>query len=332
MIVIDKAVLHVFDTSDMKTVLSDEQLSFDSEDIRSFLEENIEKCFRKSSAKPGFFHEKSSFFREIQDYLTNDDFVQFSKNVAGLWFDIIRQAEGMMPSDFFICDIRKDDIRYLVFLRIGNRPAYVHRIMMQGNSVKNEIQTQASVPVGNAEEFAVFSVEKENLMISQKKYEIDGNSFYAFAEAVLECDLKPSQQETVKAIRKAAEKVAEDFGADAVKTAASVKNAIAREIEDEDTLDPIQLGNAVFSGRPAMQEAFQQKMQDSGFSQTERVTVDREDLMKKVSNHKLKTDTGIELTIPAEYFDNTEFIEFTHSDDGSLFITLKHIGSIINRP
>ena len=48
-----------------------------------------------------------------------------------------------------------------------------------------------------------------------------------------------------------------------------------------------------------MQEAFQQKMQDSGFTKDEKVTVNKETLLKKVMNHKLKTDTGIELTIPA---------------------------------
>ena len=43
------------------------------------------------------------------------------------------------------------------------------------------------------------------------------------------------------------------------------------------------------------------------------------------------SDEGIELTIPAEYFDNTDFIEFNHAEDGSLYITLKHISSIVNR-
>ena len=68
-----------------------------------------------------------------------------------------------------------------------------------------------------------------------------------------------------------------------------------------------------------------------GFAKDERITVNKETLLKKVINHKLKTDTGIELTIPAEYFDNTEFIEFNHAEDGSLFITIKNISRIINR-
>ena len=53
--------------------------------------------------------------------------------------------------------------------------------------------------------------------------------------------------------------------------------------------------------------------------------------LKKVCRHKLKTDTGIELTIPTDYFDNTEYVEFNNNEDGTLSITLKHISNIVNR-
>ena len=44
--------------------------------------------------------------------------------------------------------------------------------------------------------------------------------------------------------------------------------------------------------------------------------------------HKLSTDTGIEITIPTDYFENTDFVEFFKSDDGSMSITLKNIQNI----
>ena len=47
--------------------------------------------------------------------------------------------------------------------------------------------------------------------------------------------------------------------------------------------------------------------------------------------HKLKTDTGIELVIPTDYFDNTDFVEFAKSADGSISITLKQIQNIDDR-
>ena len=53
--------------------------------------------------------------------------------------------------------------------------------------------------------------------------------------------------------------------------------------------------------------------------------------MKKMCKHKLKTDTGIELTIPTDYMDNIEYVEFNNNDDGTLSITLKHISNIVSR-
>ena len=330
MIAVNKAILHVFDTTNMQAVLSDVILELDDELI-SFLEGHIGKCFHKASSKPGSFLETSIFNKHVQDYVENGNFVVFSKSVANIWFDIIRQANGIMTSDLFVCDILYEDIRYLVFLRLCNQRAYVPQTTMEEGTVRNVIQAQASIPTGTTEEFAAIRVDNGTLLISQKKYDIDGNSIYALSEAVMECMLKSSQQEAVNAIKKTAVKIAEDFGVNTVQTAASVKNAIAKELEDKETLNPIQLGTAIFSKAPTMQEAFQQKMQDSGFAKDERITVNKETLLKKVINHKLKTDTGIELTIPAEYFDNTEFIEFNHAEDGSLFITIKNISRIINR-
>lgn len=330
MIIVNKAILHVFDTTNRQAVLSDAALTLDN-DLLSFLEEHIGKCFHKATSKPGVFLQTSEFHKSVQNYLENENFVEFSKSIASIWFDVIRQANGILPSDLFVCDILKDDVRYLIFLRLGNQRAYVHQITMSEGTVRNEVQAHPSIPTGTAEEYAALRVDDGTLLLSQKKYDIDGNSIYALSEAVMECVLKSSPQETVNAIKKTAVKIAEDFGVNTVQTAASVKNAIAKELEDKETLNPIQLGTAIFSKEPAMQEAFQQKMQDSGFTKDEKVTVNKETLLKKVMNHKLKTDTGIELTIPAEYFDNTEFIEFNHAEDGSLYITLKHISSIINR-
>ena len=61
------------------------------------------------------------------------------------------------------------------------------------------------------------------------------------------------------------------------------------------------------------------------------VKMNQESTLKKMCKHKLKTDTGIELTIPTDYMDNIEYVEFNNNDDGTLSITLKHISNIVSR-
>ena len=48
-------------------------------------------------------------------------------------------------------------------------------------------------------------------------------------------------------------------------------------------------------------------------------------------SHKIKTDTGIEITFPSEYIENTDFIRFINNPDGTLSIELKNIGKIVNK-
>ena len=64
----------------------------------------------------------------------------------------------------------------------------------------------------------------------------------------------------------------------------------------------------------------------------ERVPVERKQVERAaVRNHKIRTDTGIEITFPSEYIENTDFIQFINNPDGTLSIELKNIGKIVNK-
>ena len=103
----------------------------------------------------------------------------------------------------------------------------------------------------------------------------------------------------------------------------------AEHMEISNELDLKRAGEEVFKEQPAMQADYNRRLEEQGFDKP--VQMDQEATLKKVAKHKLKTDTGIELAIPTDYFDNTQFVEFHNEADGTLSITLKHIASIINR-
>lgn len=46
---------------------------------------------------------------------------------------------------------------------------------------------------------------------------------------------------------------------------------------------------------------------------------------------KLTTDTGIEITVPAEYLQNNEFVEFLKNEDGTTTIEIRKIARITNK-
>ena len=62
-----------------------------------------------------------------------------------------------------------------------------------------------------------------------------------------------------------------------------------------------------------------------------RVVVEKSVAKRVAKSHKIRTDTGIDITFPAEYGENPDFIEFVSGPNGLINIELKNIGHIENR-
>lgn len=332
MIIIDKAILHILDFNSGMTVYSDEELTI-QDSIETFLLKHIEKSWGSQEAKPGTFYDDSSFQKMMDEYLAGDmSFVPFSKAVTHMLEDAFTHAEEMASADVIVADVRIDDQRQIAVFKSNSHIGYTHQVNQTENGIKNEIINHYSIMPNltqKMDEFAFINTETKAISVNSKKYTIDGNSIYVFPEILLECSLAPSPKEAIKNLSKTAAKVAEAYGQDKVSTEAAVKSYVAENMQESDELDLVDAGKEIFRENPAMQADFDNAIKDAGF--TEPVKMDQEATIKKVCKHKLKTDTGIELTIPTDYFDNTEYVEFNNNDDGTLSITLKHIANIVNR-
>ena len=63
----------------------------------------------------------------------------------------------------------------------------------------------------------------------------------------------------------------------------------------------------------------------------DQVPVQQDFARRTGKTHKIKTDTGIEITFPSEYIDNSDYIQFINNPDGTLSIELKNIAKIVNK-
>ena len=332
MVIIDKAILHILDFNSGMTVYSDEELTV-QDSIETFLLKHIEKSWGSQDAKPGTFYDDSHCAQLVKEYLSGEmSFVPFSKELAKKLEDAFVHAEEMASSDVIVADVHIDDRRQIVIFKSNSHIGYTHQVNQTEAGIKNEIINHYSIMPNlsqKMEEFAFIDTESKEISVTAKKYTIDGNSILVFPEILLECSLTPSPKEAIKNLSKTAAKVAEAYGQDKVATEAAVKSYVTENMQNTDELDLVEAGKEIFKENPSMQADFDSAIKEAGF--TEPVKMDQEATIKKMCKHKLKTDTGIELTIPSEYFDNTEFMEFHNNEDGTLSIMLKHIGNIVNR-
>lgn len=335
MISINKAALHLFDIPTNSLILSEGFLELTEATIQ-YLISHIEKNIKKQSAKQGTFLPDSAFQILLNDYIAdNIDFLDFSKKIAQKWSDLLKQTAELPASDFLLCHFTVDEIPYLAIFRTTNKLQFVHQISVNesGETHTSIVQNAEFLPQPNQsiDEFAFINLQTTDVTISAKRFSLDGNMIHLFSEALLECDLTPSPTETIKAMEKTAEQVANSFSHNPVQAASSVKAAIAEELEHNDTLSPLETASSIFPDQPALQQAYQEELRKKGFEDTQAVKIEKEPIVKKIINHKLKTDTGIELSIPVEYFDSTEFLEFQKTENGTMTITLKNISNIMNR-
>ena len=332
MIIIEKAILHILDFHSGVTVYSDAELPV-KDSVETWLLKHVERAWGSQDAKPGTFCEDSAFLKELQDYESGTlDFVALSKAIAKTLDDALTHAEEMPASDVIVAQASIDEVPYLVILRSNSHIGFTHQVNQTEDGIQNEIINHYSIMPNlsqKIDEFAFVNRRTKEIKTAAKKYTLDGNPVIVLPEVLLECSLTPSPKEAMKNLSKAAAKVAESFGQDKVATEAAVKSYVAETMQQGTELDLQEAGKEIFHDNPAMQQELDTAIRDAGI--TEPVQMDPEATLKKVSRHKLKTDTGIELTIPTDYFDNTEFIEFNNNEDGTLSITLKHISNIVNR-
>ena len=232
----------------------------------------------------------------------------------------------------FVLEVHEDERRELVIFLCRSHAGFSPAIVDTESGLSAELSACGSLlPSASAtmDEFAFIDLLTFATHVRAKRYSVDGNVIFVMPELVLECGQAPSAREALKKASDTAKKVAEAYGGDAVETAAAVKSFVAGELAEKDAVNPLEVGREVFKGNPAMQADYERAIEEAGFAAP--VEMDQESILKKMKNHKLKTDTGIELVIPTDYFDNTEFVEFRRGEDGTISITLKQIQNIVNR-
>ncbi|SEJ09968.1 Nucleoid-associated protein YejK [Propionispira arboris] len=332
MIIIHRAILHILDFNSGLTVFSDQELLVENS-VETFLLKHIEKSYADQNAKKGTFYEDSTFKEQLHLYLKEENtFIDFSKYIVKTVYTAISHSEQLDSADILVCDITIDDERKIVVFKCNNHMGFIHQVIQTDEGVKNDIINHYAIMPNlsqKIDEFSFINTADDAIIFVDKKYVMDGNKVSIFPEVLLECSQSVSPKETISLVSKIAKKVADEYGQDDIVAATAVKSFITETIQDSPNVEPKEIGREIFKSNPSMQASYMEQIQEAGLP--ERVEVEQEATLKRLRNHKLKTDTGIELTIPLDYFNNTDFVEFNNNPDGTLSITLKRILNVTNK-
>lgn len=352
---VDHAILHILDFEGGGLALSSRELDLSDRTTRSYVQRHLRKVCASPESRHGEFRDGSPFAAELGRYLAQGGFTVFSRTVAERLHDDLRLCSDPEPCDLLVADFEADPDkpaagaapgealpdgedaapagpRCLALALLPRKQAFVHDRRDGPDGAFNEVaRSDAGLP-GPAQRLASYAVvEVGSLKVDflDKERELAGSPTLVIPERLLGCTSEASAKEAILHVERIVEDVAQEYGANTAKAVSRAKAIVQERSSESEYLPPWELGCEVFEDEPRMRERFEEVAREEELP--ERVSVRRAAAAKLAKSHRIRTDTGIEITFPSEYSTNPDYIEFITEADGSMSIELKRIGSIENR-
>lgn len=333
MILINKSILHILDFNSGISVFSEKELDINNESVNTFLSKHIEKSVHDPNLKSGTFLSTSEFKKNTMRYISGElSFIDLSLYVINIIHSAISKSDTLNPLDVIIVDFTLDNEQFIGILMCANKVGYTHQVLKDNDKVVNQIINHYAIlpnPSQKLETYAFINLITSSIEFIDKRRYIDGKDTFIIPDLLLECSSSISQRDAVKLVSSITKTIAENHGQSSVLAISKAKNYIVENTEVTERLEPLELGKEIFNFSEEMQKEFVIEAKNAGIPET--VNIDKTYVIRTNKTHKIKTDTGIEISFPVDYFQNKDYIDFVNNPDGTLSIEIKNIGKIINK-
>lgn len=330
--ILKAAIIHILDSSVGIPVLSDTPLEI-GPDFSDFIKAHIEKITESDDAKHCQFSETSEV-KELLQNITPDNFVETSKKLTEMLYDIMNSNIDIPAADIAMVVFSAAGCDYLAFLKMNYKTSYTHATKEADGSNHNHIILQRALLPGQGQKLSeafVVNLSDGSILLTEKKYEVNGEKRFYLSEMFLECHAPLSQKSKLDIVTRAVEQVAHKYyGEEDAEKKMEIKNIICTELEEEGEIKVASLREKVFPDSPEMLEALDEKLDKYNMAY-ETLQPKNEQTIKKFQKQRLTTDTGIEITIPMEEYRNPDHVEFITNMDGTISVLIKNIGLLTSR-
>ena len=363
---IDHAILHAFDFEGGSDYPSERELNLDSRSVKSYVQRSLRKLIASPESRHGEFSDKSSFGAALKAYVQGDSvsFIEFSQQLARFMWEELRRCDDLEQCDLLVADFTDtsdmgrradgaskeqgattvataalsrdaEDLseRFLAAALLPRRQAFVHELSLDDAGVaSNDILRQDSTlpsPTQRIDSYLLVNLKTGSVDFHDKERRQAGSALQLISDQLLGCSAQASTREVVQAIERIVEEVADGHGMSSAQAVAQAKRVVTSSAERDESLLPSEVGRQVFTERPELAERYEQTVRDEQLP--EEIPMRRSAANRLAKSHRIRTDTGIEISFPSEYAADDTYIEFMADAQGRVSILIKNVGSIENR-
>lgn len=367
MIKISHAVLHAFDFEVGECDLSERELDLSVRQTKSYVTRLLRKVSGSAESRHGVFANTSAFAPEFTRYLSGSrGFLDFAADIARYFYEQLRMSEDAGQCDLLIADFEDTDAatgrqteqqndevsqtvgetveddeeslarRAFAVLLLPRRQTFVHDVRSEQGLAYNDIVRHDSAlpnPTQKIDTYAVIDGETLDIAFHDVERSIAGRRMLLVPEGFLSCSTEASGREVIEVVEKLVADVAEEYGIESAVAVSRAKSYVIDRVSAADDVTPAEVGREVFQDNPAMAERYEQRLEERAYTDElpARVSVRKGVATRLAKKHRIRTDTGIEVSFPSEYAASSDYIEFGKDETGKITIELKNIGRIENR-
>lgn len=332
-ITIKKAVLHIMDRNLGVPVYSQEELNVCDDVVSQYISQQCKKIYHDDACKNGQFQRESKMMesarnikRDISVFLTE------SMNITSVFYHCLSKGEDIPAGDLLISALEMDETPYLAIVKLDYKEAFTHFIDYGEKGTENKIIINRAVyPSANQKnsEGAIINLADFSVRLMEGRYSINGEKSLYFSNLFLECETEMSPKESIKVMKNVAKEITKKHFGDEFEKMAHLKMALYENVEEKGEVELTDVAALSFHENPEIKQEYIEKVRAAGVGS--RIAINGGEPEKKFNKQRIKTDRGIEITIPMSVYRNRDVIEFINNPDGTSSILLKNINQIINR-
>lgn len=350
MLKVSQAILHVFDFETGSKYYSEAPLDLENRPTKSYVQRRLRKITASPESNHGEFAEDSGFAGELEHYLMGGaDFQGFSVQIAEWFWEELRRSEELEQVDLLVADFVDTDVaavgvnstdaevdaafdgpegkRFFAVVLLPRKQSFVHEI--GGTNEILRMDTALPNPTAKIDTYVLVDCDSFAIDFHDKERSIGGQSIQILPDKFLQCSAAASTQEVFSEVSVIVQDVAEEYGLTPAVEVGRAKAAVAQQADRDEVVTPAEIGRVVFEDRPDVQQVFEERVREAKLP--EEAPVRRGVANRLAKNHKIKTDTGIEITFPSDLADKPGYLDFATGADGTISITIGNVAHIENK-
>jgi len=333
--IFNKTILHILDSNLQVPILSYKTLNKEK-DIDDFLEKHLNKIVNDSDLKNVLFEPNGNKIYDLCKEINRDQesFVDVSIELANMLFAIMKENPSIPSGDAIFSIFEDDGINYFIFMKLNYRNSYMHYVSTTDDgNFNNLIKQKTTLPneTQKVEECILINLLNFECKVLERQYEICGHKEYYLSKYFLKCVSELSNLQKLKVLNKAVSKVSKKHFDEEFDKVAKFRTCLAEGIEETNSIQVDLVAESVFGDNQEIKREYLEEVKKLGLIENYVEIPETNASNKKYRTQKLKTDSGIEIAFPSNFYNNKDLMEFINNADGTISILIKNITKVINK-